>query len=207
MGGPMLEFCAGRKDDYDGCDSMVLGNSEEQEALSPCPVNCQCEGPFGPIIIGFIYVNPEGPMGKPIPEETCKKIRDTFGRMHMNDFETVALIGGGNSIGKAHGACPLGPGKTPSEDPKYPYQGKCGGDGKGANSFTSGFEGPWTATPLKFDNYYFKNLLKFKWDHFIGPGGHNQWKIIGSGEHKGCIFMDILKNLNKATTTKLEGKS
>ncbi|KAI8826211.1 heme peroxidase [Fimicolochytrium jonesii] len=166
MGGPTIGFCAGRSDDADGRASLPLGPSSEQEAIVQCPVNGNCTYPLGPTTIGLIYVNPEGHMGIPEPSGSVPDIRASFGRMGMNDRETVALIGGGHSFGKAHGACTAG-------------AGKCGtgpDQGKGRNTFTSGFEGPWTAHPTKWGNDYFDNLLTYNWTVFIGPGGHHQWR-------------------------------
>ncbi|KAG2487014.1 hypothetical protein HYH03_014384 [Edaphochlamys debaryana] len=181
MGGPVLGVCLGRIDDADGSASSALGPTPLQEMVAPCEADGDCKDPLGPSTMSLIYVNPEGPLANPVPELSAPQIRDTFARMAMNDAETVALVGGGHAFGKVHGACPTGPGPAPKDQPSDPWPGTCGAGpmkGKGPNTFTSGFEGPWTTNPIAWDNEYFKNLIEYDWEKHKGPGDHWQWRPV-----------------------------
>ena len=138
--------------------------------------------PFGAVQMGLIYVNPEGPNGNPDPLASARDIRDTFARMAMNDEETVALIAGGHSFGKAHGACPadyLGPEPEgcPVEHMGLGWRNSFG-TGKGADAMTSGLEGAWTKNPTKWDNGFFDNLFKYEYELTTSPAGAKQWTPI-----------------------------
>lgn len=178
MGGPWAGHCAGRLDDDDGSESVLLGPTPEQEEYAPCDPNGNCTTPLGSTTIGLIYLNPQGPMAQPDPVGSAAEVRDSFGRMNMNDTETVALIGGGHAFGKTHGACPAGPGPSPMEQPDNPWPGDCG-TGQGVDTYTSGIEGPWTSKPTVWDVEYFENLLSYDWTSHKGPGDAWQWQTDG----------------------------
>ena len=139
----------------------------------------ELEQPLGAVQMGLIYVNPEGPNGNPDPLAAARDIRETFARMAMNDEETVALIAGGHTFGKTHGAVTddhIGP---DPEAASLELQGlgwkNSVGNGNGVDTWTSGLEGTWTATPVKWDNSFFTNLFEYEWELTKSPAGANQW--------------------------------
>lgn len=138
------------------------------------------ENPLAAVQMGLIYVNPEGPNGNPDPVASAHDIRETFGRMAMNDEETVALIAGGHAFGKTHGAGPATsvgaePEAADLEQQGFGWQNSYG-TGKGADTITSGLEVTWTSTPTRWSNEYFENMFKFEWELFKSPAGAHQWR-------------------------------
>ncbi|GAA0726742.1 catalase-peroxidase [Halorubrum trapanicum] len=181
MGFETFGFAGGREDDFRGDDAVDWGPESEWEVTSEerFDENGDLKPPLGNTVMGLIYVNPEGPNGEPDLEGSAKNIRQSFSRMAMNDKETVALIAGGHTFGKVHGADDgdnLGP---EPEDAPIDLQGLGWdnefGEGKGPDAITSGIEGPWNATPTVWDMSYVNNLLSYDWEPEKGPGGAWQW--------------------------------
>ena len=135
--------------------------------------------------MGLIYVNPEGPDGKPDPVASARDIRETFGRMAMNDEETVALIAGGHTFGKTHGAADPSKFVGPAPEGAPLHEMGLGwknsfGTGNGGSTITSGLEVTWTTTPIKWSNNYFENLFRYEWELVKSPAGAHQWAAKGA---------------------------
>ena len=183
MGFKTFGFAGGREDVWEPED-IYWGAETEWLGDKRYSGDRELENPLGAVQMGLIYVNPEGPNGKPDPIAAARDIRETFARMAMNDEETVALIAGGHTFGKTHGAGD--PGKYVGREPEGAGVEEQGfgwknslGDGKGVNTITSGLEGAWTATPITWDNSYFDTLFGFEWELTKSPAGAHQWKPKG----------------------------
>jgi catalase-peroxidase len=180
MGFKTFGFAGGREDVWEPETDIYWGPEKTWLGDERYSGDRVLEKPFGAVQMGLIYVNPEGPNGKPDPLAAARDIRETFGRMAMNDEETVALIAGGHTFGKAHGAAPSAQyvGREP-EGASLEEQGlgwkNAFGTGKGDDAITSGLEGAWTTNPVTWDNGYFENLFGYEWELGKGPGGAWQW--------------------------------
>ncbi len=179
MGLKTFGFGGGRVDVWEP-DETYWGKEQEWLANNRYSGDRELENPLAAVQMGLIYVNPEGPDGNPDPLASARDIRETFARMAMNDEETVALIAGGHTFGKAHGAAD--PGKYVGAEPEGAAMEEMGlgwkntfGKGNGAETITSGLEGAWTPTPTKWDNTYFKTLFKYEWKQTKSPAGATQW--------------------------------
>jgi catalase-peroxidase len=180
MGFKTFGFAGGREDIWEPEEDIYWGPEGKWLADERYSGDRQLENPLGAVQMGLIYVNPEGPNGKPDPVAAARDIRETFARMAMNDEETVALIAGGHTFGKAHGAAD--PSKYVSAEPEGAGIEEQGfgwkssfGSGKGADSISSGLEGAWTTNPVKWDNNYFDNLFGNEWELTKSPAGAQQW--------------------------------
>ena len=181
MGFKTFGFAGGREDVWEPAEDIYWGAEKEWLGNSRYTGDRELENPLAAVQMGLIYVNPEGPDGNPDPMGSARDIRETFGRMAMNDEETVALIAGGHSFGKTHGAAD--PGKYIEHEPaaaglEMQSMGwhNSYGTGNGADTITSGLEGAWTTTPAKWSNNYFENLFGFEWELTKSPAGAEQWQ-------------------------------
>jgi catalase-peroxidase len=173
FGGGRVDVWEPEEDIFWGAETTWLGDERYKG-------DRQLDNPLGAVQMGLIYVNPQGPNGNPDPIAAARDIRETFARMAMNDEETVALIAGGHTFGKTHGAADAGKyvGTEP-EGASIEEQGfgwtSTFESGKGAHTITSGLEGAWTTTPTKWSNNYFDNLFGFEWELTKSPAGAHQW--------------------------------
>ncbi len=184
MGFKTFGFGGGREDVWEPTE-INWGTEETWLADARHSGERQLANPFAAVQMGLIYVNPEGPNGNPDPVAAARDIRETFRRMAMNDEETVALIAGGHTFGKTHGAAaPTHVGPEPEAAP-LEAQGlgwrNSYGTGKGGDTITSGLEGAWTTNPVKWDNNYFENLFGYEWELVQSPAGAKQWAPKNAG--------------------------
>jgi len=182
MGGKTFGFGGGRPDIWEPEEDIYWGPEEEMLGNNRYVGERVLNNPLAAVQMGLIYVNPQGPDANPDPKLSAHDIRETFGRMAMNDYETVALIAGGHTFGKCHGAgddnlVGVGPEDAPIEQQQFGW--KSGhGKGMGRDTITSGLEGPWTKDPAKWDNGYFENLFKYEYELVKSPAGAFQWHPI-----------------------------
>jgi catalase-peroxidase len=181
MGFKTFGFAGGRADVWEPEEDIYWGPEGKWLDDKRYSGDRDLENPLAAVQMGLIYVNPEGPNGNPDPIASAKDIRETFGRMAMNDEETVALIAGGHTFGKTHGAAD--PSKYVGKEPAAASIEEQGlgwknsfGSGNGVNTITSGLEGAWTTTPTQWSNNYFENLFGFDWELTKSPAGAHQWK-------------------------------
>lgn len=179
MGCKTFGFGGGRVDVWEPEDDIYWGPESEWLGDKRYSGERQLEGPLGAVQMGLIYVNPQGPNGTPDPVASARDIRETFARMAMNDEETVALVAGGHTFGKAHGAAAESHVGAEPEGASIEEQGlgwkNSFGSGKGGDTITSGIEGAWTHTPTTWDNSYFDLLLGHEWELTKSPAGAHQW--------------------------------
>ncbi|OKO93517.1 Catalase [Geobacillus proteiniphilus] len=186
MGGKTIGFGGGREDVWHPEEDIYWGSEKEWLASERYSGDRELENPLAAVQMGLIYVNPEGPDGKPDPKAAARDIRETFRRMGMNDEETVALIAGGHTFGKAHGAGPATHVGPEPEAAPIEAQGlgwiSSYGKGKGRDTITSGIEGAWTPTPTKWDTSYFDMLFGYDWWLTKSPAGAWQWMAVDPNE-------------------------
>ena len=180
MGFKTFGFSGGREDVWEPEEDIYWGPEETWLADERYTGDRELEKPLGAVQMGLIYVNPEGPNGNPDPLAAARDIRETFGRMAMNDEETVALIAGGHTFGKAHGAA--NPDQHVGPEPEGASVEEQGlgwknsfGSGNAADTISSGLEGAWTTNPAQWDNNYFDNLFGYEWEQVKSPAGATQW--------------------------------
>lgn len=180
MGFKTFGFAGGREDVWEPEQDVYWGSEKEWLGDKRYSGERDLENPLAAVQMGLIYVNPEGPNGNPDPIAAAKDIRETFKRMAMNDEETVALIAGGHTFGKTHGAAPATHVGAEPEAATIEEQGlgwhSSFGSGKGGDTITSGLEVTWTTTPTKWSNNFFWNLFGYEWELFKSPAGAHQWR-------------------------------
>ena len=179
MGFKTFGFGGGRADVWEPEEDVYWGHEDTWLGDKRYTGDRELENPLAAVQVGLIYVNPEGPNGNPDPVASARDIRETFGRMAMNDEETVALIAGGHTFGKTHGAASARHVGREPEGAGIAEQGlgwaNTHGSGKGADTITSGLEVIWTTTPTQWSNNYFENLFRYEWELVKSPAGAHQW--------------------------------
>ncbi len=185
MGFKTFGFAGGREDVWEPDEDVNWGAEKEWLEDNRYTGDRELENPLAAVQMGLIYVNPQGPNGNPDPLGSARDIRETFGRMAMNDEETVALVAGGHTFGKMHGAASESykgtePAGANIEEQSQGWKSSFG-SGKGEDTITSGLEGAWTTTPTKWSNNYFENLFGFEWELKKSPAGAHQWKPKNGG--------------------------